>query len=86
MNKAWFSYEKDARVTITISDEACRAYQRCEAIADHDRYEDMHCDECPLGLKIGGTPLCEIDSVVKLIAMRLTEMEKDENRTGGDAR
>ena len=84
MNKTWFSYGKDARVTITISDEACRAYQRCEALADQDRIEDLHCDECPLGLKIGGTTLCEIDSVVKLIAMRLNEM--DENRTGGEAR
>lgn len=86
MNKTWFSYGKDARVTITISDEACRAYQRCEALADQERFEDMHCDECPLGLEIGETSLCEIDSVAELIAMRLKEMEKDENRTGGDAR
>lgn len=37
-------------------------------------------------MEIGETSLCEIDSVVKLIEMRLKEMEKDENRTGGEAR
>lgn len=47
MNKARLSYGRDTAVTIEISDEACRAYQRCEALADQDRYEDMHCDECP---------------------------------------
>ena len=76
MNKARLSYGKDAAVTIAISDEACRAYQRCEAIADQDRIEDLHCDECPLGLEIGGTSLCGIDSVADLIAMRLKEMEE----------
>lgn len=86
MNKTWFSYGKDARVTITISDEACRAYQRCKALADQERLEDLHCDECPLGLEIGETSLCGIDSVVKLIEMRLKEMEKEENRKGGEAR
>ena len=86
MNTVKLRYGKDAAVTIAISDEACRAYQRCKALADQDRFEDLHCDECPLGLEIGETSLCEIDSVVKLIEMRLKEMEKDENRTGGDAR
>ena len=47
MNKTWFSYGKDARVTITISDKACLAYQRCEALENQERFEDMHCDECP---------------------------------------
>ena len=84
MNTVKLRYGKDAAVTIAISDEACRAYQRCEALADQDRFEDLHCDECPLGLDIGGTSLCSIDSVADLIAMRLEEMEKDENRTGGE--
>ena len=82
MNTVKLRYGKDAAVTITISDEACRAYQRCEALENQERLEDLHCDECPLGLGIGETSLCGIDSVVKLIAMRLTEM--DEKMTGGE--
>lgn len=80
MNKARLSYGNDAAVTIEISDEACRRSFKCVELADQDRFEDLHCEHCPLGLEIGGTALCEIDSVVKLIEMRLKEM--DENRTG----
>lgn len=84
MNAVKLRYGKDTAVTIEISDEACRAYQRCEALADQDRLEDLHCEKCPLVLEIGGTTLCEIDSVIKLIEMRMKEM--DENMTGGEAR
>ena len=79
MNSVKLRYGKDAAVTIAISDEACRAYQRCKALADQDRFEDLHCDECPLGLDIGETSLCGIDSVAELIAMRLKEMEEIKN-------
>ena len=79
MNSGKLRYGKDAAVTIAISDEACRAYQRCKALADQDRFEDLHCDECPLGLDIGETSLCGIDSVAELIAMRLKEMEEIKN-------
>lgn len=47
MNTVRFRHGEDAAVTIEISDKACRAYQRCEALEDQGRYEDMHCDECP---------------------------------------
>lgn len=53
MNKARLSYGKDAAVTIEISDEACRRCFLCEELADQDRFEDLHCEDCPLGLEIG---------------------------------
>lgn len=77
MNTVKLRYGKDAAVTITISDKACRAYQRCVALADQGWYDDMRCDECPLGLEIGETSLCGIDSVAELIAMRLEEMDEN---------
>ena len=40
----------------------------------------MNCDECPLGLEIGGTYLCSIPEVEKLIEMRMKQLEeKGEN-------
>lgn len=47
MNTVRLTHGEDAAVTITISDEACRRFVACEEMANQDRYEDMHCDECP---------------------------------------
>ena len=80
MNKARLSYGKDAAVTIEISDEACRRCFLCEELADQDRFEDLHCEDCPLGLEIGGLCLCEIQQVQDLIEMRMKQLdEKGEN-------
>ena len=80
MNKARLSYGKDAAVTIEISDEACRRFLSCEELADQDRFEDLHCEDCPLRLEIGGLCLCDIPQVDELIRMRMSEIERNEKR------
>lgn len=80
MNTVRIRHGEDEAVTIEISDEACRAYQRCEALADQDRYEDLHCEDCPLNLQITDTSLCGIPQVEELIRMRMKEIERNEKR------
>lgn len=84
MNTVKLRHGKDTAVTIEISDEACRAYQRCKDLTEQERYEDIDCAHCPLDLKIGELSLCVTNSVSEMIETRLNEM--DENRTGGEAR
>ena len=80
MNKARLSYGNDAAVTIEISDEACRRFIECEELADQERYEDLNCDEYPLGLQVGETSLCGIPQVEELIRMRMQQLdERGEN-------
>ena len=69
-----------AQVKIAISDEACRMFAACEELADQDRYEDLNCNECPLGLQVGDTSLCGIPEVEELIRMRMKEIEQNEKR------
>lgn len=69
-----------AEVKIAISDEACRRFVACEELANQDRYEDLNCNECPLGLQVGETSLCGIPQVEELIRMRMNEIERTEKR------
>lgn len=69
-----------AEVKIAISDEACRMFAACEELADQERYEDLNCDECPLGMQVGETSLCGIPQVEELIRMRMIEIERNEKR------
>lgn len=75
-NKARLSYGKDAAVTIEISDEACRRFVACKELADQDRFEDLHCEDCPLSLEIVGLNLCEIQQVQDLIEMRMKQLKE----------
>ena len=80
MNTVRLKYGEDAAVTIEISDEACRRFFACEELADQDRYEDLHCEDCPLKLQITDTSLCGIPQVEELIRMRMKQIEGNEKR------
>ena len=80
MNTVRIRHGEDAAVTIAISDEACRRFIECEELANQDRYEDLNCNECPLGLQVGETSLCGIPQVEELIRMRMNEIERTEKR------
>ena len=80
MNTVRLKYGEDAAVTIEISDEACRRFFACEELADQDRYEDLHCEDCPLNLQITDTSLCGIPQVEELIRMRMKQIEGNEKR------
>lgn len=80
MNTVRFRHGEDAAVTIEISDEACRRFFECEELADQERYEDLNCNECPLGLQAGETSLCGIPEVEELIRRRMNEIERNEKR------
>lgn len=80
MNTVRFRHGEDAAVTIEISDEACRRFVACEELADQDRFENLHCEDCPLGMNVGETSLCGIPQVEELIRMRMKEIERNEKR------